>query len=238
MGHRVPTSAVLAALALTLVGCTASTVLVRAEKPGPLAPGRRILLMDPDVQLYEVTAGGLLEPKADWTAAGQTNVGAALAEILGAKHVSLVPYSAPSDPARQHTHVQLMKLHERVGAAIVTFRYGPVLRLPGKGDAFDWTLGEAARILGEDSGADYALFTRFLDSYASPGRVATMVAAAVLGVGIPGGTQIGFGSLVDLKTGDLVWFNRLLNPRGDLRTPEPAREAVTALLADFPVSGR
>jgi hypothetical protein len=52
---------------------------------------------------------------------------------------------------------------------------------------------------------------------------------------VPGGQQVGFGSLVDLRTGDLLWFNRLINPAGDLRTPEPAMKAVDTLLVQLPL---
>lgn len=234
MGQRATKIVSLVLLAVAAAGCATSTVLTRAGKSHALTPGARILLMEPDIQLYEVTAAGLLEPRADWTAVAQANVGAALRQVLGAKSASVTPYVAPVDPAQEQMHRQLIKLHERVGATIVVFRYGQVLRLPGKGDAFDWSLGDTAKTLASDPGADYALFVRFLDSYASSGRVATMVVFALLGVGVPGGTQVGFASLVDLKTGDLVWFNRLVNPTGDLRTPEPTRAAVQALLADLP----
>jgi hypothetical protein len=80
--------------------------------------------------------------------------------------------------------------------------------------------------------ADYALFLFVRDSYATAGRVAVIVVGALLGAGIPGGAQVGFASVVDLKTGDIVWFNRLLRPQGDLRTPDAAAETVKALVAD------
>jgi hypothetical protein len=59
-----------------------------------------------------------------------------------------------------------------------------------------------------------------------------IVVGALLGVGVQGGTQVGFASVVDLRTGDIVWFNRLLRPQGDLRTPEAAAETVRALVSD------
>jgi hypothetical protein len=43
---------------------------------------------------------------------------------------------------------------------------------------------------------------------------------------------VGFASLVDLKTGDIVWFNRLVRAQGDLRTPAAAAETVKALVSD------
>jgi hypothetical protein len=61
-----------------------------------------------------------------------------------------------------------------------------------------------------------------------------MVGAALLGAVVPGGQQIGFATLVDLHTGNIVWFNRMLNPAEDLRLAEPARQSVKSLLAEFP----
>lgn len=233
MNRRLTGTALMTVVALILAGCASSMVLTRAERPSPPTPGATILLMEPDIQLFEMTAGGLLEARADWTAAATENVNAALVKIFEAKHATIAPYAAPSDPTLAHLHVQLTKLHERVGDTIIQTRLAG-LRLPGKGDVFDWTLGEQAKALAEGSGAEYALFVRFLDSYASGGRVALMVVYALLGVGIEGGNQTGFASLVELKTGDLVWFNRLDNPSGDLRTPEHALDAIHALLSDFP----
>jgi hypothetical protein len=48
-------------------------------------------------------------------------------------------------------------------------------------------------------------------------------------------TQQGFASLVDLETGDVVWFNHLFSTVGDLREPEPARDAIDTLLEGSPV---
>jgi len=58
--------------------------------------------------------------------------------------------------------------------------------------------------------------------------------AAVLGAGVQGGTQVGFASLVDLKSGEVVWFNRLARGSGDMRHEKGAKDTVGALLANFP----
>jgi hypothetical protein len=62
------------------------------------------------------------------------------------------------------------------------------------------------------------------------------VAMALLGVGLAGGTQIGYASLVDLKTGQVVWFNNLLRGTGDLREEKSALETVEVLLKGFPAT--
>jgi len=46
--------------------------------------------------------------------------------------------------------------------------------------------------------------------------------------------QSAHASLVDLKSGEVVWFNRLRRLSGDLRETEPAAETLEALLADYP----
>ena len=72
------------------------------------------------------------------------------------------------------------------------------------------------------------------DSYASTERKVAMVAMAVLGVAATGGRQVGYATLVDLETGQVLWFNRLSRASGDLREEKSAAESVDALLAGFP----
>jgi hypothetical protein len=86
------------------------------------------------------------------------------------------------------------------------------------------------------TGARYALFSWLRDSYASAERKAAMIGLALLGIGISGGQQVGYASLVDLETGRVVWFNRLARQSGDLREAESAAETVDALLSEFPVA--
>jgi hypothetical protein len=228
--------AALALAALALAGCATTTALTRS--PGALAAGQsRVLLMPPDVELSELTAGGLLEPKAEWTARAQANVTAAIQAVLETRKARLVPYrKVEGDGSRAHQHAQLVKLHDAVGGAILLHKYGPPpFQLPTKDKTFDWTLGAGAAALRASHDADYALFVFFRDSYASSGRVALIVGAALLGVGVPAGQQMGFASLVELTSGDIVWFNRLVDPAGDLRTLEPTRKAVDRLLAELPL---
>ena len=96
-------------------------------------------------------------------------------------------------------------------------------------------MGPKVRVLRKKHNADYALFVYIRDSYTSGGlAVAIFLAAAIFGVGLQGGTQVGFASLVDLDSGDIVWFNRLFRGTGDLRERIPAEETVSILLTNFP----
>jgi hypothetical protein len=125
-------------------------------------------------------------------------------------------------------------LHGAVAQSVFLHHMMGIMRLPTKNDSLDWSMGEGVQLLREKTGADYALFTWIRDSYASAERKAAMVAMAIFGVGLVGGSQVGYASLVDLKTGRVVWFNDLRRASGDLREAGNAAETVEALLRSFP----
>ena len=52
----------------------------------------------------------------------------------------------------------------------------------------------------------------------------------LLGGDIGGGMQVGVASLVDLRTGQVVWHNLLIDQTGDLRNLQGARETAGDLL--------
>ena len=62
-----------------------------------------------------------------------------------------------------------------------------------------------------------------------------VIGFVLLGGDIGGGMQIGVASLVDLRTGQVVWHNLLVDQTGDLRTPTGASETAGDLLKRFPV---
>lgn len=234
IGRRAITLILFMAVPL-MVGCVQTPLRV-AEPADARAGADRVLVMPPDVQLSELTAGGLNEPRADWTATARSNIFAALGEFLKDRQDTLVEYQEPTtDPTAFHTHDQLTKLHEAVGRAIVIHHYYPTFKLPTKGDKLDYSLGSQATSLGEAHDCRYGLFIYLRDSYTSSGRVAAILLAAALNIQLQGGTQIGFASLVDLQTGELVWFNRLYRGFGDLRTTASTQETVEELLANFPL---
>ena len=218
--------------ALALGACATqldqSIATFKRTKPQP-----RILLMPLDVELVELSAAGFPEPKADWTEAARTHLDSTLREFKATRGLTTIDYAAEQVPEDiRDEHEQLVKVHGAVGKTILISRF---LQLyPTKQGRFDWTLGPVAKTLKEKYDADYAMFVYVRDSYSSPGRVAVIIVAAALGVAVPGGTQVGFASLVDLDTGDIVWFNRLARGVGDLRTAPAARETVEVLLKDLP----
>lgn len=220
---------------LLAAGCTQTKSFVRETVPAGPQGGTRVLLLEPDIELSELSASGLLTPKAEWTERARDNVDAALVDVMAERQATLVHYQEMEDASPESTYSQLLKLHEAVGQTILIHKYIAAYALPTKKDSFDWTLGPDVQRLAEVHEADYALFIYFRDSFATAGRVALAVVGAVFGAGIPTGQQVGFASLVDLRTGDVLWFNRLASEVGDLRDPGSAREATRNLLDKFPI---
>ena len=193
-----------------------------------------VAIIPTDIELFEISAGGVLEPKADWTEAALKHFKAALNEkkkSLGIKSIELTDKDA-DDVA------EINALHAAVARSIALHHFGPgFYNLPTKEGKLDWSLGEVTREIKKKTGADYALFSWIRDSYASGERVMTIILLALLSRGqavAGGGAQGGYASLVELDTGRVLWFNRLARGTGDLREADKAAETLNALLADFP----
>jgi len=221
-------------LLLVLVFAAAAA---QAQDRKQLAPGftartadSRLLILPADMELYSMSAGGVVEPRDDWTVAAQKH----FAEALAAQRKTLGPRFIQMSLADADDFSDIVTLHRAVADAISLHHKGGLLELATKGDRLDWSLGEAVQPLRERTGADYALFTWIRDSYASNERKAAMVALALLGAISLGGEQVGYASLVDLRTGRVVWFNQLNRMSGDLRDAAPAVETVQTLLKGFP----
>jgi hypothetical protein len=231
------------AAALTLAGCV-STRQVADVQFEPPQGNYSLVVMRPDVQVGTVTTGGLVEPRAEWTEQARTNLLAALRDQQagrGGRTMILERRDAVRGIEAQ-TVADLERLHTAVGNSIIVHKYALGNQLPTKRRGIDWTLGEDAVKFGRATGMDYALFLYAQDSSASSGRVALQVlglAGCFVGFCAPvgGGSQVAFASLVDLKTGDVVWFNVLQTNSqlpgvsfGDIRTPDGAAQMVDRLL--------
>jgi hypothetical protein len=231
---RAAQSVMLALAVLLLSACTTTRQIADAGFQPPQG-NYRLIVMQPDISVSVLTAGGMKEQREDWTNQARENVLNALAEQQ-AKRGGETKIAATRDDTGADSALagELISLHRAVGEAVRLHKYSP-LPLPTKAERFDWTLGPRSAEFGAKAGADYALFLNAQDSFSSGGRVA-LQALAVLGCGLGvcvvpgGGSQFAFASLVDLKTGQLVWCNTLLSSVGDIRTPEGSAKMVSALL--------
>lgn len=205
----------------------------------------RLLVMRPDVSVGSVTMGGLVEPRADWTEQARAHFLTALKAQQAGRggNVFIMDKRDSLAGVDPDTVAELERLHYAVASSIALHRYSGQYLPTKRNRGLDWTLGEEAVALGRRTGYDYALFLYAEDSFASTGRVGLQVlgiAGCFVGFCAPnigGGGQFGYASLVDLRTGEVVWFNvsqassQIAGIKfGDIRTQEGAAQMVDRLL--------
>ena len=226
-----------AAGAMALTACT-STKQVRDVAFTPPQGAYDLIVMRPQVSVGLLTAGGMVEAREDWTEQARTNLLAAIrAEEATRGGTTVVASSYDDTGADPQLAIDLQELHDAVRQAIITHKYAGV-PLPTKRGRFDWTLGEQAVEFGRKTGHDYALFLYAEDSFSSSGATALKVlglAGCIIGACVlpRNKTRLAFASLVDLKTGRIVWNNLLQSSLGDMRTPEGAASTIDTLLGSM-----
>ena len=236
------------ALALAAVASTTACVQTRQYADVQFTPPQgnyKLLVLRPDVTVSQLTTGGMSEPRADWTEQARTSIVNAIraqqANRGGQTVVIERRNELPGVTAEELAEIE--RLNFAVDQSIVLHKYSGDYLPTKRGKGLDWTLGQDAVRLGQKTGYDYALFLHAEDQVASTGRVVLgVLGAAGCFVGfcapnIGGETQLDYASLVDLKTGEVVWFNVVQASSqipgikfGELRTPKGAAQMVDRLL--------
>ena len=229
---------------LLLSGCVESRQYADMQFTPP-AGDYRLIVLRPDISVGSITTGGMVEPRADWTEQARTHVIEALRAQQAARGAKVLfiekRTEIPGVTADELADVERLNL--AVDQSIVLHKYLGEYLPTKRGKGLDWTLGQDAVRLGQKSGYDYALFLHAEDQVASTGRIALgMLGVAGCFVGfcapnIGGATQLNYASLVDLKTGQVVWFNVVRAGSqvpgikfGDLRNREGADQMIERLL--------
>ncbi len=243
---RMRRSFLLAAVAASLAtsGCVQTRQFADLQFTPPQGD-YKLLVLRPDVQVSSVTTGGLPEARADWTEQARANVIAALrAQQADRGGKTLVLERRDSLPGLSAEQVaEMERLNAAVSQSIALHKYSGYTLPTKRRRGLEYTLGQDAIEFGRRTGYDYALFMHAEDSFASGGRVALQVlgiAGCFVGFCAPnigGAGQFAYASLVDLRTGEVVWFNVLQTgsqiagiKMGDIRSPDGAAQMVERLL--------
>jgi hypothetical protein len=229
--------------AAMLAGCVSTRQFADLQFTPPQGD-YKLLVLRPDVSVASLTMGGVPEQRADWTEAARAAIVTALRTQQGARGGQLLIADRRTNVpgADSATVADLERLNAAVDQAIAEHKYSgntlPTKRRLG----LDYTLGEEAIAFGQKTGFDYMMFLHAEDQIASTGRVAMQViglAGCFIGFCAPSGGsgQLAYASLVNLHTGEVVWFNVLQTGSqlpgmgfGDIRTQAGADQMVERLL--------
>jgi hypothetical protein len=242
MRHRKVVSAL---LALTmLAGCAGPTrnasvhksLEGKAEQPMP----RKVLLLPPDIRVHEVSAGGVVEKVDAWTEQANGHAAKAVREIGNSRHL-FEARERPDLAAEDKTALdQHLALYDLVAISADFSRSGPFAPWRERAQNFDYTLGPGLKDLADRSDMDAALIIIGSDYISSAGRKAQMVlgvlAAALLGAAVipQGGISYVSVGVIDLRSGDLLWFSTNRGPQNDLREEDHVQSILQRLLAEYP----
>lgn len=213
----------------------AADAKVKVNKDFAFPPGRaKIVVFRPDVQVGSFGVGGIDTPNAEWTEQARKN----LADQISAQQQA-TGNDAVFLPEQEGDKAKLVAdyqaLFRAVAGAVSEHKMNPAAKLPTKKDKFDWTLGPEAARLKDVGGGDYALFVNTHDAYGTAGRkVMQLLVGGMFGAGMKAGIHQSYAALVDLSTGELVWFNLDPASGGDPRTPEGATKRMGQLFKGFP----
>lgn len=204
----------------------------KIEKP---ADGSPIIVALPEVTLSELTVTGMKDPKPEWSENAKKYLIQSIKEELEKKKYKISNFE-PDANSNPDT-IQVLKLNKVVSASIFLND-----QLPTKKGKFEWTLGEDVKLIvpsdiPENEKPKYALFFEVEGTYSSAGRKLMTAVALVGGVGATTGAgQAVRATLVDLKTGQIVWYNLdIVSFTKDIRTQEGSKSEIVELFQKLPL---
>jgi len=230
------------AAVLLLAACATGTTAVHKsvsqapEKPLP----RKVLLLPVDIAVHEISAGGVVEKVDTWTEAASGHANDYLHELArssGAFQLVAGPQLAPDQKAQLDQHVAL---YEVVAGSAFLARRSPFQVWQQRAREFDYTLGPGLAPLADATGIDAAMVVIGSDYISSAGRRAAMVMGVLLsalsGVLVmpQGGISFISVGVVDMRTGDLLWFGTDQGQATDLRNEADVRRMLEGLFRTYP----
>lgn len=193
-------------------------------------------LIFPDIEIYELTAGGVRELKDDWCKSGTENVFNALMEKLKEKEIEVKILTVEEDIE------DILALYRAVSTCIHLHTYGPY-PFPEKKKNFSYSIGSIEKIL-KKHGVEALMIIYGSDEVTTGGRKALIAfgALATIATGVPVVPRAGITTmdvaLVD-SSGTILWYmGKRSGASHDLRNPEDATTFVEDIFSDFPGSDK
>lgn len=205
--------------------------LLHPEFADRLSKVKTLAVARPELELYQLTAGGGRVHKPDWSEQASDRMARLAASVFGARGFRVVPLETP--PAAKEDLAQANLLYDRVLGAVVFAVYGH--EFPAKVARFEYSVGDLSPALGPD-GPDAVLFVRGQANISSGGRKTLQVLSGVIG----GTYSVGVDTLavaLVARGGEVLWFDLHRSSSYDLRDDAGA-EAFLTSLHDLPEARR
>lgn len=197
---------------LLVAGCTLNAHRMHPEFNIRVGSVKNPVLVTPDVNLYEISLGGMAVVRDDWSTIGRENLQIAIMQNLKQKRCNLKFMETDDQSAGEIQKVRT--LYKLVHKSMDQRMFGPHQKSSGTND-FDYSLGSLETIL-QKVDADAMIFVTGYDQVSSKGRKA----------------------LIDLaiadSSGTILYYSVKGTTQGkDLRDPADTAALVRDLLTAF-----
>jgi hypothetical protein len=207
------------------------------DKPLP----HKVLLVEPDILVHEISTGGVVEKVDDWSKEASGHAVTAIEGVVQSQHLFELVRSPHLSAADKALLEQYTALYALVGASAYGAGHSPYTAWRERAAQFDYTLGPGLTPFSEHAHVDAAVFLVGTDYISSAGRKAAMafgVLASILsGVVMVPTSMPAFMSVgvVDMRSGDLIWFSSdIRSGSANLRDPAVMKSLVEGLFATYP----
>lgn len=225
-------------LAATSVTASPARAAMSATHPAlalhPDTRPQKVVLLPPQIFVYELSAGGVPTRMGDWEATARANLVEAATRL--ASELDLFELIAPPglDADEQDTLDAHIGLYDRVAQSVFVYGRGEQSAWAHKKNEFDYTVGPGLDFLRERTGADAALIVLGSDFISSGGRKMAFVAGLALRIIMPLGQSFVAAGVVDLKSGEVRWMSFDSSSSMDSREPGHVDSLLRALYKTWP----
>jgi hypothetical protein len=199
----------------------------------------KVLMLPLDVEVYEMSAGGVIEKVPDWSLQARAHVQNALRTLAPRAKFEIIPAPAlnEEETALLEQHVAQFDLIAR-SLRMNNAAGGPLWKDRVAAGRADYSIGNGLAFLAERTGADKAVIVSIHDLVTSGERKAMFVVGLLFGVAMPLGQTLATAGLVDLKSGRVLWQAFDFSGSPDTRKAEDADKVVRDLFGSFPNNPR
>jgi hypothetical protein len=210
-----------------------------AKSPDQTLP-RKVLLLPVDIRLHEVSTGGVTEKVDEWSNTASTRAAQCVREEANSRHLFEIVEGPPLSPEDKAALDQYIALYDVVAGSAYVASHSVYPAWTERAKTFDYTLGPGLKDLAEHTGIDAALLVSGSDYISSSGRRAAMAMGALLGaftgvVVMPaGGISFISVGVIDLRSGNVIWFGTDQSGGTDFRNEADIRRMLDGLFQTYP----
>jgi len=215
-------------------GSTPHWVHYKLLQATPVLP-KKLVILPINIDVMEVTAGGVKEEVPEWSAKAEKNIYNSLSSLIK-QDTSLKQVKLPNLSSKTSAVVD-----EHMALYTLVVNTATKTDLEHKVRRFDYSIGPGLTALRKKTGADAAVMVYGRDHISTAGRITQSVLAKVPIVNIFTGQDVSMGDsfvhvgIIDLKTGDLLWMNsEYRDDTTDLRDFDDADDMIKTTFEWYP----